>query len=79
MRSSGTGEADTFGGWLLRQSGEEGWIGELASFAARDRTFPRHGSPADVYLHLDQAGADPDMHQAAQYAASKWRALTNRT
>lgn len=66
------GDAESFGAWLINQSGTPGWIGGLAKAAKADRQFPRGGSADDVRAHLSKSGADSDMFEAVDDAEGEW-------
>jgi hypothetical protein len=53
-----------FGTWLLSQKNRGGLIGQLATGAAADRRFPKHGDIGQVRAHLSAMQADGDMHAA---------------
>ncbi len=53
-----------FGTWLLSQKDKGGLIGQLATGAAADRRFPKHGDIGQVRAHLSAMQADGDMHAA---------------
>ncbi len=53
-----------FGTWLLSQKDKGGLIGQLATGAAADRSFPKHGDIGQVRAHLSAMQADGDMHAA---------------
>jgi hypothetical protein len=53
-----------FGTWLIAQKDKGGLIGQLATGAAADRRFPKHGDIGQVRAHLSAMQADGDMHAA---------------
>ncbi len=62
-----------FGPWLLRQRGRQGFIGDLAAYAARDRRFPAAGSARQVCSHVLGQAIDEDMRGALDDALTEWR------
>jgi hypothetical protein len=66
-----------FGGWLVSQQARNDWVGLLAASAAKDRGFPRRGSPHEVRLHLSQQGAEPDLFEMLDDAEAEWLRVTN--
>lgn len=70
--------AHPFGAWLLRQGSRPCYIGRLARYAARDRRFPRHGSPREVAARIAGQAWDEDTIAALQDAACEWRGLILR-
>lgn len=61
-----------FGTWLVGQQGERGWVGELATTAARDPRFPRSGDVEAARKHLAAMGADGDTFEALDDAEAAW-------
>ena len=62
----------SFGQWLRQQKGRDGLIGQLATGALADRTFPRDGSPGDLRARLRASMADGDMYEAVDDAEMDW-------
>lgn len=67
-------EPIAFGAWLLQQKERGGLIGQLATGAAADRAFPKHGNPEDVRARLRAMQADGDMFEALDDAELDWSA-----
>lgn len=65
-------ERGPFGAWLLRQTGREGMIGELAKAAHADPGFPKNGDPEAVRARLRLAMAEGDMFEAVDDAELDW-------
>jgi hypothetical protein len=63
-----------FGTWLLAQTKNDGWIGDLAKAAKADRAFPRNGDADAVRERLSLAGAEVDMVEAVDVAELAWLA-----
>lgn len=63
-----------FGAWLLTKKDKPGLLGQLASGAAVDRRFPKHGDPEAVRKHLSAMQADGDMFAAVDDAELDWAA-----
>jgi hypothetical protein len=61
-----------FGTWLLAQTQNDGWIGDLAKAAKADRAFPRGGDADAVRQRLSLAGAEADMVEAVDAAELAW-------
>jgi hypothetical protein len=53
-----------FGTWLLSQKDRGGLIGQLATGAAADRRFPKHGDIGVIRAHLSAMQAEGDMFAA---------------
>ena len=68
------GEHFAFGRWLLTQSKREGLIGQLATNAIADLSFPRDGDPEAVRKRLRENYADGDMFEAVDDAEIDWLA-----
>ncbi len=68
------GERQTFGRWLLSQSGEPGLIGRLGAAAVSDRGFPKDGTPEKVHARLVEVQADGDLFAALEDAELAWPA-----
>ena len=64
--------AEAFGEWLVAQAGRHDWVGRLGDQAARDRGFPRGGSPEDVRLRVSAQGADSDAFEQLEDAEAEW-------
>lgn len=65
-------ERPPFGRWLLLQSDQDGFLGQLAKAARLGRGFPKDGDPEAVRKQLSAQGADPDMHEALDDAERAW-------
>jgi len=65
-------ETEPFGTWLLTQGNRDCWIGDLATAAKADRTFPRAGDPEEVRRHLSDKHAESDMLEAVDDAENLW-------
>jgi len=63
-----------FGTWLLAQTRNDGWIGDLAKAAKADGAFPRGGDADAVRRRLSLAGAEADMVEAVDAAELAWLA-----
>jgi hypothetical protein len=63
---------ETFGRWLLAQTGRTGWIGDLVTAAKSDREFPRNGDPEAVRKRLRDTMAEGDMFEAVDDAEGEW-------
>jgi len=61
-----------FGTWLLAQTRNDGWIGDLAKAAKADRAFPKGGDADAVRKRLSLAGAEADMIEAVDAAELAW-------
>lgn len=61
-----------FGAWLIQQTGQGGFIGQLATIAKSDRGFPKNGAPDAVRKRLGETGADPEMFDAVDDAELDW-------
>jgi hypothetical protein len=61
-----------FGRWLVAQTKDEGWIGDLAKAAKGDRAFPLGGDADAVRARLSVAGAESDMIEAVDAAERAW-------
>lgn len=63
-----------FGAWLVRQTGERGFVAQLADSAAKDRSFPRTGTVEDARKWLQAQRASGDDWEALDDAESAWLA-----
>jgi hypothetical protein len=63
---------ETFGHWLLSQTGRDNGIDELAVAARTDPGFPRNGTPADVRARLRRVGAPDDAFDQLDDAEHCW-------
>nr|AGU09803.1 hypothetical protein [uncultured organism] len=63
-----------FGTWLLQQKGRSGFVGQLATSAAADRSFPRAGTVEDARKWLQGSRASGDDWEALEDAESAWLA-----
>jgi hypothetical protein len=62
----------TFGAWLVKQAGRDGWTGDLGKAAKADRSFPREGNPDDVRDWLKKQRASGDDWEALEDAERDW-------
>ncbi|WP_017978534.1 hypothetical protein [Sphingomonas melonis] len=67
-------ERQPFGAWLIRQTGQRGFVAQLAESAVKDRSFPRHGSVEDARKWLQGSRASGDDWEALEDAESAWLA-----
>lgn len=63
-----------FGTWLLQQRGRSGFVGQLATSAAADRSFPRAGDVEAAGKWLQGSRASGDDWEALEDAESAWLA-----
>lgn len=63
-----------FGAWLVKQTGAQGFVAQLADGAAKDRTFPRQGTVEDARKWLQAQRASGDDWEALDDAESAWLA-----
>lgn len=71
-RTKTEGDRPAFGRWLLLQTDNDGFLGQLANAVRLDRSFPKDGDPEAVRKHLSAQGADPPMHEALDDAELEW-------
>jgi hypothetical protein len=64
----------SFGSWLIQQKGRGGFIGQLATGAAADRTFPRSGDVEAARKWLQASRPSGDDWEALEDAESAWLA-----
>ncbi|WP_230781582.1 hypothetical protein [Sphingomonas sp. Leaf37] len=67
-------EPTPFGKWLIQQTGRGGFVGDLATSASRDRSFPRAGTVEDARKWLQGSRASGDDWEALEDAESAWLA-----
>jgi hypothetical protein len=65
-------DGQTFGSWLLAQSGRNGRIGQLIDGAKKDRDFPKYGTPDEARIHLKARKAETNLIVAVDEAERDW-------
>lgn len=65
----------SFGTWLIQQQDRDGFIGDLAEAAAKDRKFPRTGDVAAARKWLQENRASGDDWEALEDAEMDYHAL----
>jgi hypothetical protein len=65
-------DGQTFGSWLLAQSGRTGPIGDLIAGAKADRKFPKYGTPDEARKHLSAMQVAGDLFDAVDDAEVDW-------
>jgi hypothetical protein len=63
-----------FGAWLVKQSARGGFVGDLATAAAGDRSFPRTGDVEAARRWLQGNRASGDDWEALEDAENAWLA-----
>ena len=65
-------QGEPFGGWLLKQTGRDDWIGTLAKQAKSDPRFRAATTPDELRKRLQEAGAEGDSFEALDDAEVEW-------
>ncbi len=65
-------QGEPFGGWLLKHTGRDDWIGTLAKQAKSDPRFRAATTPDELRKRLQEAGAEGDHFEALDDAEVEW-------
>ena len=67
-------DQQSFGAWLIRQTGVGGFVGQIAAAAAADRSFPRDGDVEAARKWLAEKRPSGDDWEALDDAEIAWLA-----